>query len=178
MKRTVLPLTRPFALAASTEVRKTLESRRNELESAETRAKSLQQDVRDIADQREKLNQRLLETAALIQKSEARLSAIEARIGELEAQEKLLQGSLAQLIDAVRRLKQAHAETPAFRSSPAVYYRVASVDDAHAALVAAGAEILSPPHLVHATDAIQTWMCFTKDPDGNAVALMEERPIG
>ena len=76
------------------------------------------------------------------------------------------------------RLYLAHAETPAFRSAPAVYYRVASVDEAHQALVAAGAEILSPPHLVHATDTVQTWMCFTKDPDGNAVALMEERPVG
>lgn len=101
----------PLALAqppaGQSEVRKTLESRRNELESAETRAKSLQQDVRDIADQREKLNQRLLETAALIQKSEARLSAIEARIGELEAQEKLLQGSLAQRHDQIAKLLSA-----------------------------------------------------------------------
>lgn len=86
------------------EVRKTLESRRNELESAETRAKVLQEDMRDISDQREKLNQRLLETAGLIQKSEARMSAIEARIGELEAQEKLLQGSLAQRHDQIAKL--------------------------------------------------------------------------
>jgi septal ring factor EnvC (AmiA/AmiB activator) len=95
------------APAGQSEVRKTLDSRRNELESAETRAKSLQQDVRDIAEQREKLNQRLLETAALIQKSEARLSAIEARIGELEAQEKLLQGSLAQRHDQIAKLLSA-----------------------------------------------------------------------
>ncbi len=74
------------------------------------------------------------------------------------------------------RLYLAHAESPAFRSDPAVYYKVASVEAAHQALVDAGAEILSPPHQVHHTTTVDTWMCFTKDPDGNAVALMEERP--
>ena len=37
-----------------------------------------------------------METAALIQSSEGRMSTIEARLGDLEAQEKLLRGSLAQ----------------------------------------------------------------------------------
>lgn len=90
--------------AGQSEVRKTLQTRRIELESAESRAKVLQQDVRDISEQREKLNQRLLETASLIQKSEARMSAIEARIGELETQEKLLRGSLAQRHDQIAKL--------------------------------------------------------------------------
>ena len=95
------------AQAPAPEAQRALESRRNELDTAEKRAKALEQDVRDIADTREKLNARLVETAALIQKSEARLNAIEARLGELDAQEKLLQGSLNQRHDQIAKLLSA-----------------------------------------------------------------------
>jgi septal ring factor EnvC (AmiA/AmiB activator) len=56
--------------------------------------KELQADVAQMRDQREKLNTQLLQTAKLIQASEAQLSVIESRIGELEAQEGLVRGSL------------------------------------------------------------------------------------
>lgn len=75
------------------------------------------------------------------------------------------------------RLYLAHEATPPFRSHSVIYYRVDSLDAAHDALVDAGADILSTPHKVHATETIETWMCFTKDPEGNVVALMEERPL-
>jgi predicted enzyme related to lactoylglutathione lyase len=74
------------------------------------------------------------------------------------------------------RLYLAHEATPPFRSHPAVYYRVDSLDASHAALLETEAEVLSAPHQVHATDTIETWMCFAKDPEGNVIALMEERP--
>jgi murein hydrolase activator len=69
---------------------------KSELQAKEARAAALKDDVANLAAEREKLNTRLLETSALIQKSEAQMSAIEGRLGELEAQEKLVRGSLSQ----------------------------------------------------------------------------------
>ncbi len=93
--------------ANAADARRELEDKRGQLDTAETRAKSLEQDVQDLAQSRERLNARLVETAALIQKSEARLSSIEARLGELDAQQKLLQGSLAQRHDQIAKLLSA-----------------------------------------------------------------------
>jgi septal ring factor EnvC (AmiA/AmiB activator) len=95
------------APTASEEVKKKLESRRLELEKVETRAKSLQGDVDALAAERERLNARLVETADLIKKSEGQLTAIETRLGELEAQEKLLKGSLNQRRDQIVKLLSA-----------------------------------------------------------------------
>lgn len=67
----------------------------------------LQSDVADITAEREKLNALLVETAGLIQKSEARMTAIEARIGELEVQEKLVRGSLNQRNEHIAKLLSA-----------------------------------------------------------------------
>ena len=64
-------------------------------------AERCRSDVADIAAEREQINARLVETAALVQKSEAQLTAIEARLGELEEQEKDPQGSLAQRYDQI-----------------------------------------------------------------------------
>lgn len=70
--------------------------KRSELEQTERRAKTLQKDVGDIAKERERLSARLQETAALIQRSEGKLTSTEGRLDELEAQEKVLKGSLNQ----------------------------------------------------------------------------------
>jgi septal ring factor EnvC (AmiA/AmiB activator) len=59
-------------------------------------ATRLEVDEAHLTEERERINARLLETAKLIQGSEAQMSAIEARLGELEAQEKLVRGSLEQ----------------------------------------------------------------------------------
>ena len=84
-----------------------LQAQRSDLESAEQRAKALQADVLQINQERERLNARLLETAALIQKSEAKMTAMEARLGELDAQEKLLRGSLNQRHNQIAKLLSA-----------------------------------------------------------------------
>jgi septal ring factor EnvC (AmiA/AmiB activator) len=76
------------------EARKQLESNRDKLEATQRRSKELQGDLEKIQAERERINLRLLETAKLIQQSEGQLSLIESRLGELEAQEKLLRGSL------------------------------------------------------------------------------------
>ncbi len=98
--------------ATSTEeAKKKLESRRIELENAQSRTKALETDVGAIAAEREKLNKRLVETADLIKKSEGQLTSIENRLGELGAQEKILKGSLnerqgqiAKLLSALQRM--------------------------------------------------------------------------
>lgn len=97
----------PLGAETAEEAQRRLSARRGELERVETRAKSLEQDLTEIASEREKLNERLLETAALIQKSEARMSAIEARLGELDAQERLLKGSLDQRRGQIAKLLSA-----------------------------------------------------------------------
>ena len=91
----------------TTDVRKTLENRKSELEGTETRAKTLEKDVNDLREEREKINARLLETAALVQKSEGQMTRIESRLGELEAQEKLVSGSLNQSFDHISKLLAA-----------------------------------------------------------------------
>jgi murein hydrolase activator len=73
-----------------------LTTSKQKLEAAEQRAKALQSDVAQIAADRARLNAQLQDTARLIQRSEGQLTTIEARRDELESQQKLLQGSLAQ----------------------------------------------------------------------------------
>ena len=84
-----------------------LDTNRVELEAKEARAAALKTDVAKLSAEREKLNTRLLETSALIQKSEAQMSAIEGRLGELEAQEKLVRGSLNQRNGHIAKLLAA-----------------------------------------------------------------------
>jgi predicted enzyme related to lactoylglutathione lyase len=57
-----------------------------------------------------------------------------------------------------------------------VYFRVADVQGAVAALKARGAEIVQEAHLVAPMKTFDLWLAFVKDPAGNALGLMEERP--
>lgn len=59
-----------------------------------------------------------------------------------------------------------------------IYYSVADIDAAVAALEGRGAAITARPHVTHRTDAYELWMAATADPDGNPVVLMCERPAG
>ena len=61
------------------------------------------------------------------------------------------------------------------RSSTVIYFRVADLGAAHAAIAARGAPFVDEPHLVAKMPDHELWMCFVKDPDGSAVGLMEER---
>jgi septal ring factor EnvC (AmiA/AmiB activator) len=81
---------------APEEARKRLESDRGRLEATERRSKELQKDLEKIAAERQRINARLVETAKLIQQSEAQLNLIEARLGDLAGQEKHLRGLLEQ----------------------------------------------------------------------------------
>jgi murein hydrolase activator len=76
------------------EARKRLESERERQQALQRREKELQSDRDKLAAERERINARLVETAKLIRQSEAQLTLIESRLGELEAQEKHLRQSL------------------------------------------------------------------------------------
>ena len=99
------------AARTTQEAQRALEKRRQELEAAKNKAETLKSTVADLDAEREGLNFRLLDTASLIQKSEGQLTAIEGRLSELEAQEKLVRGSLnqrhgqiSQLLGALQRM--------------------------------------------------------------------------
>ncbi len=78
----------------TSEIEKTLEGRKGELQKVESRSRELERAVADIAAEREKLNKRLVETAALVQRSEAQMTAIEGSLDKLGAEEAKLRGSL------------------------------------------------------------------------------------
>ncbi|WP_072395883.1 peptidoglycan DD-metalloendopeptidase family protein [Hyphomicrobium sp. CS1GBMeth3] len=77
------------------EAAKKLESQKNELATKKSRSNELQKDLAAIADERREINARLLETAALVQKSEEQMTAIETRLAGLERQEREIRASLA-----------------------------------------------------------------------------------
>jgi methylmalonyl-CoA/ethylmalonyl-CoA epimerase len=58
-----------------------------------------------------------------------------------------------------------------------VYYRVPDIDAAHAELERRGAEFLRGPHLIARLDAIEVWMAFFEDTEGNTLAITSERPV-
>ncbi|MBN9246490.1 MAG: peptidase M23, partial [Hyphomicrobium sp.] len=93
----------PFHLAAQeaapsdpAAARKVLEEKKRQLDTNAAKELTIQSDVSQLSAERERLNGRLVETAALIQRSEAQMTSIEGRLSELEEQERVVKGSLAQ----------------------------------------------------------------------------------
>ncbi len=74
-------------------------------------------------------------------------------------------------------------EAASLRAGGAVlYFRVDDIQAAHKALCERGVAFDAPPELVHQDDdgdfgpaGNQEWMAFFKDPDGNVLALAEQR---
>ncbi|KAB2911815.1 MAG: peptidoglycan DD-metalloendopeptidase family protein [Hyphomicrobiaceae bacterium] len=89
------------------DARKRVDADRSRLEATQRRSKELQADMDKIAAERERINARLVETGKLIQQSEAQLSLIESRLGELETQENHLRGSLEQRHGSISALLAA-----------------------------------------------------------------------
>ena len=89
------------------DAKKKLEGKRNELQDVQKRTQSLESDVQGLAAERERLNSRLVETADLIKKSEAQLTTIETRLGELDEQQRILKGSLNQRNNQIAKLLSA-----------------------------------------------------------------------
>ncbi|HTM59839.1 MAG TPA: VOC family protein [Burkholderiales bacterium] len=57
----------------------------------------------------------------------------------------------------------------------AIYFRVPDIDAVHSDLQAKGVKFRAAPHLVHRTPQSELWLAEFTDPDGNQLALMEER---
>jgi catechol 2,3-dioxygenase-like lactoylglutathione lyase family enzyme len=72
------------------------------------------------------------------------------------------------------RLYLGRSESPEFRSAPILYFTVIDIHASFDELRARGVEFSDEPHLVHSTDSSELWMAFTRDPDGNALAIMSE----
>jgi methylmalonyl-CoA/ethylmalonyl-CoA epimerase len=60
-------------------------------------------------------------------------------------------------------------------ASSVLYFRVTDIDGMYAALSARGVSFVDKPHFITKMPDHDLWMAFLKDPDGNALALMEER---
>ena len=89
------------------DVRQKLEKNRQQLDEAQKRGQGLETDLNQLKAERERLNASLVETARQVQKGEGQMSAIEARLGELESHETMLRGSLAQRHDSIAHLLAA-----------------------------------------------------------------------
>jgi len=59
----------------------------------------------------------------------------------------------------------------------AIYFRVPDIGAVHSELQAKGTKFRAAPHLVHRTPQSELWLAEFVDPDGNQLALMEERII-
>jgi len=58
-----------------------------------------------------------------------------------------------------------------------LYFKVSAVEAAQAAMVARGARQEQAPHLVAKMPDHALWIGFLRDPEGNLVGLMEEKPL-
>jgi methylmalonyl-CoA/ethylmalonyl-CoA epimerase len=75
------------------------------------------------------------------------------------------------------RLMLSRPEGPdAGSDARVVYYVVADLPSAHAALLARGADVVQPPHLVARLPDHDLWMAFVRDSEGNLLGLMNEVP--
>jgi methylmalonyl-CoA/ethylmalonyl-CoA epimerase len=74
------------------------------------------------------------------------------------------------------RLMLSPPEGPETAGISIVYYQVDDVAVAHRALAAAGVPFESEPHIVAKLGGNDLWLAICRDPEGNMVGLMGERP--
>jgi methylmalonyl-CoA/ethylmalonyl-CoA epimerase len=70
-------------------------------------------------------------------------------------------------------LSRPEGQDAASRAS-VVYYVVADLSSTHAALLARGADVVQPPHLIARLPDHDLWMAFLRDSEGNLLGLMSE----
>ncbi len=75
------------------------------------------------------------------------------------------------------RLYLARAERPEFDHTSILYYRVADIHAAAAALEARGVAFLQKPAAVHRDVRHELWLAEFNDSEGNTLALMSEVPV-
>lgn len=81
-----------------------LESSKDVLRRSEKRIEALKGDVKQLETEQALTNRELIEIARLAQLSESRMSVMESRLAELDAQEKLIRGSLAARHEHIAKL--------------------------------------------------------------------------
>ena len=59
--------------------------------------------------------------------------------------------------------------------SAVMYFRVSDIEGTQKALKARKVSFVDDPHLIAKLPDHELWMCFFRDPDGNTLALMEEK---
>jgi predicted enzyme related to lactoylglutathione lyase len=74
------------------------------------------------------------------------------------------------------RLYLSAADKPEHDRTSILYYRVADIRAAAAALEARGVVILQQPVKVHEDERHELWLAFFNDSEGNTLALMSEVP--
>lgn len=97
----------PATAQTGGEAQRRLEATRQQLDERKRLEQGIRTDIGLLRTERDQINKDLIETARQIQKSEAGLTAIESRLGELGEQESVLKGSLAKRHDAIARLLAA-----------------------------------------------------------------------
>jgi methylmalonyl-CoA/ethylmalonyl-CoA epimerase len=74
------------------------------------------------------------------------------------------------------RLMLTKPEEPDFdRPGSVLYFKVKDIASAHITLRDRGVSFIDAPHLIARMPDHELWMVFLRDPDGNTLALMEER---
>ncbi|MFB9186685.1 VOC family protein [Dactylosporangium sucinum] len=73
------------------------------------------------------------------------------------------------------RLYLGQPESPRFQSNVLLYFTVDDIAAEYDRLTAAGVTIDEPPHVVHRDEASELWMAFLTDPDGQNLAIMQNR---
>ena len=56
-----------------------------------------------------------------------------------------------------------------------LYFSVRDIEGVHRTLAGRGVEFVDTPHVVHRDEHKTLWMTFFRDPDGNLLALMDEK---
>jgi methylmalonyl-CoA/ethylmalonyl-CoA epimerase len=56
-----------------------------------------------------------------------------------------------------------------------IYFKVGAIDAVVTELKSRQVSFVDEPHLIARMPDHELWMCFLRDPDGNSLALMEER---
>jgi len=75
----------------------------------------------------------------------------------------------------VRLMLEGGHPTASSRSACCIYYRVENIVTRFAEMKAKNVNFDDEPHLIARMPDHELWMVFFKDPDGNQLALMEER---
>jgi methylmalonyl-CoA/ethylmalonyl-CoA epimerase len=73
------------------------------------------------------------------------------------------------------RLMLSLPEGEVQHAASVLYFKTGDIQAAYATLQERGADLIDQPHLIAKLPDHELWMCFLRDPDGNPLALMEER---